>query len=63
MESKYTIIYKRSLADALNFMGLRSYVFTKDGKDVYSFEDNKRFKLALHRILQVRDEVRNLNLE
>lgn len=61
MESKYTIIDKKSLADALNFLGFRYYVFDREDRKIYSFESTEEFKFALHGILQLRDQIKSIN--
>lgn len=58
---KYTIIDKKYLADALSFLGLRYMIYDKeDGRKVYSFEDNEKFKYTLARVLDLKKEINNI---
>lgn len=58
---KYTIIDKKYLADALSFLGLRYMIYDKeDGRKVYSFEDNEKFKYTLARVLDLKKEINSL---
>lgn len=60
MEKKYTIIDKKYLADALSFLGLRYMIYDKeDGRKVYSFVDDNKFKYALAKILEAKKEINN----
>jgi len=56
---KYTNIKKKSLADALNFLGFRYYKFQNDkGETVFSFIENVNFLKALKGLLELREEVK-----
>ena len=58
---KYTIIDKKYLADALSFLGLRYMIYDKeDGRKVYSFEDNEKFKYTLAKVLDLKKEINGL---
>jgi len=58
---KYTMIDKKYLADALSFLGLRYMIYDKeDGRKVYSFEDNEKFKYTLARVLDLKKEINSL---
>lgn len=54
---KYRIVYKRSLAEALNFMGLQYYIYNSGDKNIYSFENNEKFHYILHKVLNLRNEI------
>lgn len=61
MKKHYYNIEKRTLAEALNFMGFRYYKFNGDtGITLYGFEDTEKFKYALEKLLELRKEIRNL---
>lgn len=56
---EYTIIDKKTLADTLNFMGFRYMIFNRANRKVYSFENTEKFKFALHKVLELRNEINN----
>lgn len=60
MENKYCNINKKYLADALAFLGFRYFKFQNEGKTVFSFEDTVRFRVALTKVLALRDEINEL---
>lgn len=53
-------IEKRTLAEALNFLGFR-YIKTKGrtGKDIYIFDRTEKFKFSLTKLMEVRDLTNN----
>lgn len=58
-ENKYTVINKKSLAETINFLtGFRYYIFENNGNKDYSFENTKEFNLALNKILEFREYLR-----
>ena len=59
MENKYTVIKKESLAKTINFLtGFKYYIFTDGDEKKFSFENTEEFNLALHKILQFRNDLR-----
>lgn len=61
MEEKYYNIEKKSLANALNWMGFKFYVWTnRDGKTLYGFEDTTRLRKALEGLLELREQIKRL---
>lgn len=58
MNTKYTVIEKRYLANALSFLGFKYYKFG-DGKETkYSFEETEKFKFALHELLELKNKLK-----
>ena len=56
--NKYSVIEKRTLANALNFLGFEFYKYGQ-GKDAkYSFENTEKFRLALHELLKLRENLK-----
>jgi len=55
-----TIIDKKTLAESLNFMGFQYEKQVKGERFIYIFEATEEFKYALHRILTLRTELREL---
>lgn len=61
MDNKiYCNINKRYLAEALSFLGFKYFKFQNEGKTVYSFEDNDKFRIALTKILELRKELNGI---
>lgn len=61
MEEKYYNIEKKTLANALNWMGFKFYIWTsRDGKTLYGFEDTPRLHKALEGLLELRKQIKGL---
>ena len=59
MNEKYYNIEKKSLAVALNWMGLRYYVWTnQQGKTLYGFENTGKLHETLEGLLNLRNQIR-----
>lgn len=59
MNEKYYNIEKKSLALALNWMGLRYYIWTnQQGKTLYGFEDTAKLHETLEGLLNLRNQVK-----
>ena len=58
MTNKYYSIKKQNLAQALNFMGFKFYVYNgTDGKPLFGFEDTQDFRIAMNSLLQLRKDL------
>lgn len=58
--SKYTVIRKKYLADALCFLNFKYMKFTdNEGNIVYSFENTEKFNEGINKLLQLRKELTN----
>lgn len=58
MEKKFYIIKKKSFANALNFIGFNFYQFVgNDGRTVYQFEDDKKFRNAMNGLLALKNSI------
>ncbi|WP_315114515.1 hypothetical protein [uncultured Clostridium sp.] len=58
IRKKYYNIEKRTLAEALNFMGFKYYKFTGDkGIPIYGFEDTELFRKAMNELFNLRKAI------
>lgn len=63
---KYTVIHSKLLASTLHYLGGFKYFIYDDNtegktKKSYSFEDTPEFRMALAKVHNVRNELRELN--
>lgn len=57
---KYYNIEKKSLAEALNFIGFIFYRYTGDsGKTIYGFVDGEDFRKAMNGLFELRKSIKN----
>lgn len=63
MEDKtYRVIKKKSLAEALNFLGFRYFKYQgEDGNFVYSFEETESFIETIEKLLKLKKETMIMN--
>ncbi|SHH36647.1 hypothetical protein [Clostridium grantii] len=60
MENNYSVIKKKSLAEALNFIGFRYFKYQdEEGKTVYSFENTDKFNFVLHELIKLKKSTSN----
>jgi hypothetical protein len=57
---KYYHVNKKYMAFALNFLGFRYYIFSNADGNIYSFEDNEKFRMALTQLNQLRNKLREI---
>lgn len=61
MEKKYYHVNKKYMADALNYLGFRYYIFSNyQNETVYSFIDDDKFRIALTGLTQLRNQLRTM---
>lgn len=57
MEQKYYKIRKKYLAAALGYIGFKYYKFNEGEKIIYSFEDTNKFRQALTKLTELKNEI------
>lgn len=58
----YYNVNKKYLAFSLSYLGFQFYQFTKDSNTIYSFEDTKKFRLALTKITLLKNELNAVSI-